>query len=237
MIFSCLFRTYLFGRRHGVRKTSVSVIFLHLYFILTVMKTTHTRSGNAATNSTSVVGLILIWTVIWANFPSKEELFSAQSASSSGEAQGGPELDLTIPGVVSRPAEKSAGTADALSGATFGGLSVPSDRRAKEIAEVKCEAEVQQYCPDSLEGEDRRRCVMQRLKRLDAPCQQIVRQRLVRWREAEGYKRACAEDMKRVCSAVQPGDGRLLQCLQEHEQDLSEVCYQSLPKGRLHLRN
>jgi hypothetical protein len=25
--------------------------------------------------------------------------------------------------------------------------------------------------------------------------------------------------------------------LQEHEQDLSEGCYQSLPKGRLHLRN
>jgi len=213
------------------------MIFLQLYFILTVMKTTHTRSGKAVTNSISVVGLIFIWTIIWANFPSKEELFSMQSASSSGEAQRIPELDLTIPGVVSRPAENSARTTDSLSGATRGGLSVPRDRRAKEIAEVKCEAEVQQYCPDSLEGEDRRRCVVQRLKRLDAPCQQIVQQRLVRWREAEGYKHACIEDIKRVCPTVQPGDGRILQCLQEHEQDLSEGCYQSLPKGRLHLRN
>ena len=201
------------------------------------MKTTPTRSGKAVTNSISVAGLILVWTVIWTNFPSKEELFSAQSASLRGESQRVPELDLTIPGVVSRPAENSARTADSLSVATLGGLSVPRDRRAKEIAEVKCEAEVQQYCPDSLEGENRRRCVVQRLKRLDAPCQQIVQQRLVRWREAESYKHACIEDMKRVCSAVQPGDGRLLQCLQEHEQDLSEVCYQSLPKGRLHLRN
>jgi hypothetical protein len=181
--------------------------------------------------------LILVWTVIWTNFPSKEELFSAQSASLRGESQRVPELDLTIPGVVSRPAENSARTADSLSVATLGGLSVPRDRRAKEIAEVKCEAEVQQYCPDSLEGENRRRCVVQRLKRLDAPCQQIVQQRLVRWREAESYKHACIEDMKRVCPTVQPGDGRILQCLQEHEQDLSEVCYQSLPKGRLHLRN
>lgn len=201
------------------------------------MKTTHTPSAEAATNAISVVGLILVWTVIWANFPSKEELFSAQSASSSGEAQRVPELDLTIPGVVNRPAENSAGAADSLSGVTLGGLSVPRDRRAKEIAEVKCEAEVQQYCPDSLEGEDRRRCVVQRLKRLDAPCQQIVRQRLVRWREAEGYKLACVDDVKRFCPVVQPGDGRILQCLQEHEQDLSEGCYQSLPKGRLHLRN
>ena len=213
------------------------MIFLQLYFILTVMKTTPTRSGKAVTNSISVAGLILVWTVIWTNFPSKEELFSAQSASLRGESQRGPELDLTIPGVVSRPAENSARTADSLSVATLGGLSVPRDRRAKEIAEVKCEAEVQQYCPDSLEGENRRRCVVQRLKRLDAPCQQIVQQRLVRWREAESYKHACIEDMKRVCPTVQPGDGRILQCLQEHEQDLSEVCYQSLPKGRLHLRN
>jgi hypothetical protein len=220
-----------------LRKTSVSVIFLQFYFTLTVMKTTHTRSGTAVTNFISVVGLILVGTIIWANFPPKEELFSVQSASSSGEAQRVPELDLTIPGVVGRPAEKSAGTADSLSGATLGGLSVPRDRRAKEIAEVKCEAEVQQYCPDSPEGEDRRRCVVQRLKRLDAPCQQIVQQRLVRWREAEGYKHTCIEDMKRVCPTVQPGDGRILQCLQEHEQDLSEGCYQSLPKGRLHLRN
>ena len=201
------------------------------------MKTTHTRFGKAVTNSISVVGLIFVWTIICANFPPKEELFSAQSASLRGESQRVPELDLTIPGVVSRPAENSARTADSLSVATLGGLSVPRDRRAKEIAEVKCEAEVQQYCPDSLEGENRRRCVVQRLKRLDAPCQQIVQQRLVRWREAESYKHACIEDMKRVCPTVQPGDGRILQCLQEHEQDLSEVCYQSLPKGRLHLRN
>lgn len=202
------------------------------------MKTTNAqeRSGKAVTNSISVAGLILVWIVIWANFPSKEELFSAQSASSIAEMQGVSELDLTIPGVVRQSAE-TVGTADSPSVATLGGLSVPRDRRAREIAEVKCEAEVQQYCPDSLTGEGRRRCMTQRLKRLDAPCQQIVQQRLIRWREVEGYKLVCVEDVKRVCPTVQPGDGRILQCLQEHEQDLSEGCYQSLPKGRLHLQN
>jgi hypothetical protein len=78
---------------------------------------------------------------------------------------------------------------------------------------------------------------MQRLKRLEPSCQQIVRQRLVRWKEADGYRVACAEDVKRFCLAAEPGDGRILQCLQEHEQDLAEGCYQSLPKGRLNLRN
>lgn len=222
-----------------LRKTAVSMIFLQLYFILTVMKTSNVqeRSGKAVTNAISVVGLILVWTIIWANFPSKEELLSAQSASSIVEAPRVPNLDLTFPGLVSRPADSLARSADSTSVASLGGLSVPHDRRDREVAEVKCEAEVQSYCPDSLSGEARRRCVIQRMKQLDAACQQVVQRRLVRWREAEGYKRACVEDLKRFCLAVQPGDGRILQCLQEYEQDLSEGCYQSLPKGRLQMRN
>jgi hypothetical protein len=164
-------------------------------------------------------------------------LLPAQSAASSVEVLRVPVLDLTIPGVPAYPAEQSARTGGSSSVTTFGGLSVPENRRAREIAEVKCEAEIQQSCPDSLVGEDRRRCVMQRLKRLEPSCQQIVRQRLVRWKEADGDRLACAEDVKRFCLAVEPGDGRILQCLQEHEQDLAEGCYQSLPKGRLNLRN
>ncbi len=222
-----------------MRKTSLSVIFLRLYFNLTSMRTTGTndQSGKATTSLVTVIGLILVWTIVWANLPSKDELLSAQPASSPVEATRVPELDLTIPGVSTQPNESSAGNGGAGSVTTLGGLSVPLEGRARQIAEVKCEAEVQQYCPDSLSGEDRRRCVMQRLKRFDAPCQQIVRQRLVRWKEADGYKLACVDDVKRVCRGVLPGDGRLLQCLQEHEQDLSEGCYQSLPKGHLNLRN
>lgn len=225
--------------RKPLRKTPVSVIFLRLYFILTSMKTNNRqeRSGKVLTSLVSVAGLVLVWTIIWANFPTKEELFSAQSTSSIAEAQRVPELDLTIPGVTRQPAERQAGTGEAGSVTTLGGLSVPRDSRARQIAEVKCVAEVQQYCPDSLSGEDRRRCVKQSIKRLDPPCQQIVQQRLVRWREAEGYKLTCVEDVKRVCLTVQPSDGRILQCLQEHEQDLSEGCYQSLPKGHLQTRN
>ncbi len=203
------------------------------------MKTANTeeQSGKTTTRLVTVTGLILVWTIIWANFPSKEELLSAQSASPIAEAPHPSELDLTIPGVVSPPTEISTRAADSPSATTYGGLSVPHDRRARQIAEVKCEAEVQSYCPDSLSGEARRRCVLQRMKQFDTTCQQVVQQRLARWKEAEGYKFICAEDMKRVCPTVQPGDGRILQCLQEHEQDLSEGCYQSLPKGHLHFRN
>jgi len=215
------------------------MIFPRRYFILIVMKpaSTEERFGNLITNSISVAGLLLVWTIIWANLPSKEELFSAQPTSSTADVQRVPELDLTIPGVSGQLTERSVGTGEAASVRRLDGVPVPSDSRARQIAEMKCEAEVQQYCPDSLLGEDRRHCVVQRMRRLNPSCQQIVRQRLVHWTEAEGHKLACAEDVKRVCLTVQPGDGRILQCLQEHEQELSEGCYQSLPKGRLHLRN
>jgi hypothetical protein len=212
------------------------------------MKTTNKQesSGKVTASLVSVVGLVLVWSIVWANLPSKEELLSAQLQPRAEVSPVVPELDLTIPGVSpNQPpgtssgegAERPAGSGEPPTSGTVGGSSVPSDARARQIAEVKCEAEVQQFCPDSLTGEDRRRCVAQRMKRLPLPCQQIVRQRMVRWKEAEGYKAACAEDVKRVCQGVEPGDGRILQCLQERAQDISEGCYQSLPKGHLLLRN
>lgn len=220
------------------------------------MKTTNKQepSGKVTASLVSVVGLVLIWGIVWANLPSKDELLSAQSQPRIAVAPVVPELDLTIPGVpatqpthvpVQGEAGRPAGSLDIdqprsgepASPETAGAFSIPSDGRARQIAEVKCDAEVQQFCPDSLTGEDRRRCVAQRMKRLPPPCQQIVRQRMVRWKEAEGYKAACADDVKRVCQGVEPGDGRVLQCLQARAQDISEGCYQSLPKGHLLLRN
>jgi len=195
------------------------------------------RSVKPITIVVTVGGLSLVWAIVWANLPSKEELVSSQSGASSVQASRAPALDLSIPGVPSRPMTNSVDTGQAAPVTTLGGLSVPLDNRARKIAEVKCDAEIQQYCPDSLAGEDRRSCVMQRLKRFDASCQQIVQQRLVRWKEAEGYKVACVVDVRRFCRTVPAADGRVLQCLQEHEQDLSEGCYRSLPKGRLQTRN
>lgn len=222
-----------------MRKMSVSVIFSPLYFILTSMRSTKPteRSGKITTSLVTIGGLIFVWTIVWTNLPSKEELLLAEPASRLDEMPHPSELDLTIPGLSDQSVQRSEESRERSSVTTMGGLSVPQDRRAGQIAEVKCEAEVQQYCPDSLPGAERRRCVAQRLKRFDVSCQQILRQRLARWKEAEGYKLACAEDVKRVCRTVEPGEGRILECLQEHEQNLSESCFQSLPKGRLNLRN
>jgi Cysteine rich repeat len=147
------------------------------------------------------------------------------------------ELDLTIPGVPRQSVQSSPETRETSRGTASAGGTTLEDSRTRQVAEMRCEAQVLEVCPDSLAGEERRRCVMQRMRQLDLPCQQIARQHVMRWKVAEGDRLACAADIKRVCLTVEPGDGRILACLQEHEQDLSEACYQSLPKGRLNFRN
>jgi hypothetical protein len=200
--------------------------------------TSPATSGKTTAILVSMVGLILVWGIVWANLPSKHELLSAQSEERTAAAPSVPELDLRIPGVPAasssdgRHKPNSMGAPRSEAGEGWTG----SDFRAREIAEVKCEAEVQQACPESLDGEGRRRCVAQRMNQFPPFCRQMVRQRMVRWKEAEGYKAACADDVKRVCPGVEPGDGRILQCLQEQAQGTSEACYQSLPKGQLLLR-
>jgi hypothetical protein len=43
----------------------------------------------------------------------------------------------------------------------------------------------------------------------------------------------CADDAQRLCAGVQPGGGRVLACLKEHKDALSDRCKQAArPTGR-----
>jgi hypothetical protein len=202
----------------------------------------HASSGKSLATLASVVGLALVWSVVWANLPSWDELQSAQPRVPAAPAV--PELDLTIPGVPSRPphvpsrldgARKS--TAGVTASGTVGGNFMSRTMRAGQVAEMKCAAEVQESCPDTLTRDEQQQCLERRMSKLSAPCQAIAQNRMVRWKEGEAYKVACAEDVKRVCWGLDAEDGNLLACLQTREQVLSLGCYQSLPKGQIQLRN
>jgi hypothetical protein len=152
----------------------VSVIFLAPCFILGEMKREEKQapSGKTMASVASLIGLALVWSIVWANLPSREELLSEQPSIPAAPAV--PELDLSIPGVPATPPGPPAGST------TTGGFSVPREIRAKQIAEVKCDAEAQRVCPDSLMGAARLQCMAQHMKQLSTPCQQIVRQRMAR---------------------------------------------------------
>lgn len=40
---------------------------------------------------------------------------------------------------------------------------------------------------------------------------------------------ACRDDMQKLCATVQPGGGRAMACLKQHEGDLSATCKAALP--------
>jgi hypothetical protein len=199
-------------------------------------------SGKSLAALASVVGLALVWSVVWANLPSWDELQSAQPRVQSAPAV--PELDLTIPGVPSRDFDvpsrlgrEEKGTAGVTASRAGGGNLMSRTMRAGQVAEVKCAAEMQEACPDASTQEERYLCLERRVDKLSAPCRAIAHKKMVRWKDVTGYKTACAEDVKRICRGLDAEDGNLLACLQTREQDLSLGCYQSLPKGQIQLRN
>ena len=191
----------------------------------------------------TIVGLGLVWGLVWANMPTKDQLHASGVSSRSMKGiPPTPALDLSIPGVP--PPDAPGSHRVVVNGAelpqpeqTMGGAGVALDPRAKQIAEMKCEAELQQVCPDSLQGGDRRRCTEQRAKHLPSACQTIIRRQLVRFKEQSGQALACAEDVRRFCHDIRPGEGRILQCLQDRAQDVSDQCYATLPKGAISYRN
>ena len=195
----------------------------------------------------TVIGLGLVWFAVVISLPSREELSAkevpvAQRAGAVpvSKPASEPTLDLSIPGVPSvppAPPEAASGQEPVQAN----GASVPNgaqlDPRAAQIARLHCEADIQQLCPDTLDGPARAHCFKQRGSQLAAPCQQQLRERFVKWKEERGRMiAACQEDVKRWCSSVKIGGGQVVQCLQEHAQEVSDRCYETLPKGTVYFK-
>jgi hypothetical protein len=100
--------------------------------------------------------------------------------------------------------------------------------------DLKCDAEVEMHCPDQEDG-SRRICIQDKLRQFSVSCQPVLRERMVRVKETLLHLRAaCEEDAKQFCRHVIPGGGALIQCLEEHAQEVSDSCFRLLPKrGRL----
>ena len=184
------------------------------------------------------MGLGLAWITIINNLPSQQELSAKESpqlAAQSVQKPPEPVLDLSIPGVQTAPSATESSRSSAT--AESPPVAMSMDSRAVQVARLRCEAEVEQLCPEVSDGSGRRQCLEKRAQQLSAPCQLQIRERLVRWKEERSqFKLACQADLRRFCPDVRPGGRQTLQCLQQHVQELSEGCYEMLPKGTLHVK-
>lgn len=206
-------------------------------------------SGEMLTWLVTTLGLGLVWGTIVTSFPSQQELTAVEpprAAAAPGPTSSHqatvPTLDLTVPTSPPLPSQDPASIQPESASTQPSGVDVPAgtiiDPRSLQVAKLKCEVEIEQLCPASPDGPARRQCVEQRIHRLAPPCQHLLRDRFVKWKEERTRMiSACQEDAKRFCTSITPGSGNILQCLQEHAQEVSDRCYQTLPKGTLHYKN
>jgi len=186
------------------------------------------------------MGLGLVWMAIVSSLPSEQDLSAKELSPRQGTASvtmfktpPEPTLDLSIPGVPPVPPVPPERSQPTTAPSTVARL----DPRAVQVARLRCEAEAEQLCPESPEGLARKQCQERRMQQLPAPCQLQLRERLVKWKEERSrLTAACEADMNRFCSAVKPGSRQMLQCLQEHAQELSDRCYGTLPKGTVYFK-
>jgi hypothetical protein len=98
-----------------------------------------------------------------------------------------------------------------------------------EIVEDGCKAELDTYCKNVTQGEGRvLACLYAYSDKLSNRCEYALYEavsQLQRAVEALSYTAAeCRDDLKTYCSDVQPGEGRLLQCLDKNKDKISKRC-------------
>jgi hypothetical protein len=114
--------------------------------------------------------------------------------------------------------------------ASFGlGLSLTTPAFAEDAAGKACGADYQKFCAGVQAGEGRiGRCLMQHHQELSSACQTYLTQATQTL--IQQFVAACQQDVVQHCNKVQPGQGRVLNCLREHRDALSSACQQLIEK-------
>lgn len=94
--------------------------------------------------------------------------------------------------------------------------------------ERPCAEEIAKYCKDVKAGGGRiLSCLHEHQKDLSITCSKKLEESKQKIMEAQ---QACSGDLEKFCKDVQPGQGRILNCLREHVQELSPACSQIIGK-------
>lgn len=112
----------------------------------------------------------------------------------------------------------------------------PAKAIGKQIAETVangCKKELESYCKDVTPGKGRiLACLYAHEDKLSGQCEFALYEASdqLQWAlNAMTYVvKECREDFQANCSNVEPGEGRLLECLDKNEKKLNEHCKQAL---------
>ncbi len=113
-----------------------------------------------------------------------------------------------------------------------GGCATIQAKKPADIVVEGCKAELETYCKDVTPGEARLlACLYAFNDKLSNRCEYALYEaasQLQRAVEALAYAaNECRDDLQAYCSNIQPGEGRLLQCLDKNKDKVSARCKQA----------
>jgi hypothetical protein len=85
-----------------------------------------------------------------------------------------------------------------------------------------CQADAKKFCADIKPGGGR---LMKCMKEHEADLSPACKEKGQKMHEhMDKAKEACKDDAAKLCKDVEPGEGRMLKCMKDHESDLSQGC-------------
>jgi hypothetical protein len=89
-----------------------------------------------------------------------------------------------------------------------------------------CAEDIANFCKDVKPGGGRIiTCLKNREGELSSLCKNKLQEIQKRLDEA---KRTCTNDIEKFCKSVEPGEGRIARCLEEHTPELSPACAEKM---------
>ena len=114
-------------------------------------------------------------------------------------------------------------------------LAVPAYAAGDLIDQVAkgCEKEIKKYCKDVTPGEGRGlACLYAYEDKLSGQCEYALYDAAVQLERAVAALsytvNECRDDLKKYCSDIKPGEGRLLQCIEKNDAKVSKRCKQAM---------
>ncbi len=97
-----------------------------------------------------------------------------------------------------------------------------------------CAGDVEKFCQGVQQGEGRiAQCLAQHKEELSPACKVRLEQAA---KQLKGVQKACEDDIMTYCEGVQPGGGRIAQCLKANAAKLSPQCKSSLAQAKRGMR-
>ena len=96
-----------------------------------------------------------------------------------------------------------------------------------------CKMEIEKYCSQVTPGHGRvLACLYAHGDKLSAKCEYALYDAAVQLERAVAtlsyVANECDADLEKYCSSIAPGEGRLLECLDKHDKQVSKRCKQAI---------